>query len=121
VMTTTAKKTRSCALCEAANLPSICSVCVNYGLNEYGNDLRALKSKRDELKAKLTQALVDKGKADDQHNWRLLQYEKLAKLKERLQFHRDQVSKGRAKIEKISNDLTVEYELLESASNTVHR
>jgi len=37
---------------------------------------------------------VDKGKGDDQVNWRVLQNEKLARLKEKLRRSNEQVTQG---------------------------
>ncbi|XP_051123770.1 uncharacterized protein LOC127246424 [Andrographis paniculata] len=115
------RKTSTCAICENSNLASICTVCVNYRLNDYSCRLRLLKSKRDALYSKLTQVLVAKGKADDQHSWRVLQNEKLAKLRDKLQRRKEQVSEGRAQIDKKSHDLKVKYELLESAMRVLEK
>ncbi|KAL3830468.1 hypothetical protein ACJIZ3_019270 [Penstemon smallii] len=115
------KKTSSCAVCENHNLASICPVCVNYRLNEYNCNLRLLKSKRDALYSKLTQVLVFKGKADDQHSWRVLQNEKLTRLRDKLRLRKEQLSQGKAKIDKMSGDLKVKYELLESAISTLEK
>ncbi|KAB2634585.1 hypothetical protein D8674_040779 [Pyrus ussuriensis x Pyrus communis] len=101
----------SCAICENSNLASICAVCVNYRLNEYNNSLKVLKSRRDSLYSRLTEVLVAKGKADDQINWRVLQNEKLVRLREKLQCNKEQLVQGKAKIEKTSYDLKVKYGL----------
>lgn len=119
--TATTRKTSCCGICENSNLVSICPVCVNYRLNEYNCNLRSLKSRRDALYSKLTQGLVAKGKADDQHSWRVLQNEKLARLRDKLKLSREQVSQGKAKIEKMSHDLKVKYELLDSAMNLLEK
>ncbi|KAL8058400.1 hypothetical protein ABFX02_03G015600 [Erythranthe guttata] len=119
--TTTTRKTSSCAICETSNLASICTVCVNYRLNEYNGNLRLLKSKRDALYSKLTQVLVAKGKADDQHSWRVLHNEKLARLRDKLRQRKEQILQGKAKIEKRSHDLKLKYELLESAMDTMEK
>ncbi|KAM2225602.1 hypothetical protein PS2_019247 [Malus domestica] len=105
----------SCAICENSNLASICAVCVNYRLNEYNNSLKVLKSRRDSLYSRLTEVLVTKGKADDQINWRVLQNEKLVRLREKLQLNKEQLVQGKAKIEKTSYDLKVKYGVLDSA------
>ncbi|VFR00337.1 unnamed protein product [Cuscuta campestris] len=110
-----ARKTSSCGICENPNLPSICPACVNYRLNEYGMNLKSLKSRRDGLYARLSEVLVTKGKADDQASWRVFQNEKLARLKKELKHRRDKLLEGRAKIDKLSNDLKVRDGLLESA------
>ncbi|KAL0439913.1 UNVERIFIED_CONTAM: hypothetical protein Slati_2474300 [Sesamum latifolium] len=110
----TTRKTNPCAICENSNLASICPVCVNFRLNEYNCSLKVLKSKRDALYSKLTQVLVAKGKADDQHSWRVLQNEKLARLRNKLRLRK-------AKIEKMSHDLKVKYEMLESAMNMLEK
>ncbi|XP_011097941.1 uncharacterized protein LOC105176739 isoform X1 [Sesamum indicum] len=117
----TTKKTNTCAICESSNLASICPVCVNFRLNEYNCSLKVLKSKRDALYSKLTQVLVAKGKADDQHSWRVLQNEKLARLRDKLRLRKEQVVQGKAKIEKMSHDLKVKYEMLESAMNMLEK
>lgn len=110
-----ARKTSSCGICENPNLPSICPACVNYRLNEYGMNLKSLKSRRDGLYSRLSEVLVTKGKADDQASWRVFQNEKLARLKKELKHRRDKLLEGRAKIDKLSNDLKVRDGLLESA------
>ncbi|KAL0314014.1 UNVERIFIED_CONTAM: hypothetical protein Sangu_2245800 [Sesamum angustifolium] len=117
----TTRKTNPCAICENSNLASICPVCVNFRLNEYNCSLKVLKSKRDALYSKLTQVLVAKGKADDQHSWRVLQNEKLARLRDKLRLRKEQVVQGKAKIEKMSHDLKVKYEMLESAMNMLEK
>ncbi|KAL1547041.1 hypothetical protein AAHA92_23562 [Salvia divinorum] len=117
----TTTKPSYCAVCENSNLASFCQGCVNYRLDDYNSDLRLLKSKRDALYSSLTQVLAAKGKADDQHNWRALQNEKLARLRAKLRLRRQQVSQGKAKIEKKSHDQKVKYELLESAMNLVEK
>ncbi|KAL6179542.1 hypothetical protein ACLB2K_051056 [Fragaria x ananassa] len=109
------KKSSNCAICENSNLASICAVCVNYRLNDYNNSLKALKSRRDLLYSRLSGALVAKGKADDQRNWRILQDEKLVRLREKLRRNKEQLLQGKAKIEKTSYDLKVKYGVLESA------
>ncbi|XP_075082473.1 uncharacterized protein LOC107784054 isoform X2 [Nicotiana tabacum] len=111
------RKTSCCGICENSNLPSICPVCVNYRLNEYSTVLKSLKGRRDALYGRLSEVLLAKGKADDQLSWRVLQNEKLARLKEKLRQQKEQVSQGKAKIEKMSHDLTVQYELLGSATS----
>ncbi|KAG8377353.1 hypothetical protein BUALT_Bualt08G0024300 [Buddleja alternifolia] len=110
------RKASSCAVCENSNLASICPVCVNYRLNEYNGNLRLLKSRRDALYSKLTQ-----GKADDQHSWRMLQNEKLMRLRDKLRLRKEQVSQAKAKIGMKSHDLKVKYELLESAMNMLEK
>ncbi|CAA0831628.1 DNA-directed RNA polymerase II protein [Striga hermonthica] len=121
MVTANTRKTNTCVVCESSNLASICPVCVNCRLNEYNCNLRVLKSKRDALYSRLTQVLVAKGKADDQQSWRVLQHEKLASLRDKLQLRKEQVSQGKAKIGKMSHDLKVKYELLESAMNMLEK
>ncbi|XP_033515195.2 uncharacterized protein [Nicotiana tomentosiformis] len=111
------RKTSCCGICENSNLPSICPLCVNYRLNEYSTVLKSLKGRRDALYGRLSEVLLAKGKADDQLSWRVLQNEKLARLKEKLRQQKEQVSQGKAKIEKMSHDLKVQYELLGSATS----
>ncbi|KAL5128603.1 hypothetical protein HKD37_14G040821 [Glycine soja] len=116
-----ARKTSNCAICENSNQASICSICVNYRLNEYNTSLKLLKDRRDSLYLKLSEVLVRKGKGDDQANWRVLQHEKLARLKEKLRQSKEQVTQGRAKIETMSADLKLKYGLLESALSTLEK
>ncbi|KAK2978585.1 hypothetical protein RJ640_006704, partial [Escallonia rubra] len=116
-----ARKSSSCAFCENSNLASICALCVNRRLNEYNTDLKSLKSRRDALYSRLTEVLVTKGKADDQLSWRVLQNEKIGRLREKLRIQKEQLSQGKAKAEKMAYDLNVKYELLESAMSTLER
>ncbi|PQM41506.1 hypothetical protein Pyn_20657 [Prunus yedoensis var. nudiflora] len=109
------RKSSNCAICESSNLASVCAICVNYRLTDYNSSLKALKSRRDSLYSRLTEALVAKGKADDQLNWRVLQNEKLVRLREKLRCNKEQLVQGKAKIEKTSYDLKVKSGVLESA------
>ncbi|XP_076906976.1 uncharacterized protein LOC143563288 [Bidens hawaiensis] len=111
----------SCAICDNSNLASICTLCVNYRLNSYGTNLTLLKSRRDSLYSKLSEVLVAKSKADDQLSWRVLQHEKLAALREKLHFRKEQLAKDKAKVEKLSSELKVRYELVESAMNVLEK
>ncbi|KAE9605888.1 hypothetical protein Lal_00024722 [Lupinus albus] len=115
------RKSSTCTICENLNLASICSVCVNYRLNEYNVSLKSLKDRRDSLYSKLNEVLVLKGKEDDQNNWRVLQHEKLARLREKLRRSKEQVIQGRAKIDTISTDLKLKFEVLESALSTLEK
>ncbi|XP_047150222.1 uncharacterized protein LOC124822273 [Vigna umbellata] len=115
------RKTSNCAICDNSNQASICSICVNYRLNEYNTSLKLLKDRRDSLYSKLSDVLVRKGKGDDQANWRVLQNEKLARLKEKLRRSNEQVTQGRAKIDSVSADLKLKYGLLESALSTLEK
>ncbi|QCE00422.1 uncharacterized protein LOC114194578 [Vigna unguiculata] len=115
------RKTSNCAICDNSNQASICFICVNYRLNEYNTSLKSLKDRRDSLYSKLSDVLVRKGKGDDQVNWRVLQNEKLARLKEKLRRSNEQVTQGRAKIETVSADLKLKYGLLESALSTLEK
>lgn len=115
------RKTSSCAICENSNLSSICSGCVNYRLNEYSNNLKTLKSRRDLLYLRLSEVLVAKGKAEDHLSWRVLQHEKLARLREKLHHRKEQLLQGKANVEKIAHDIKVKFELLESAKSTLER
>ncbi|XP_071692695.1 uncharacterized protein [Rutidosis leptorrhynchoides] len=115
------RKPSTCAICENSNLASVCTVCVNYRLNSYSTNLTALKSRRDSLYLKLSDVLVAKSKADDQLSWRVLQHEKLAVLREKLHFRKEQLSKDKEKVEKKASDLKVRYELLESAMNVLEK
>ncbi|KAL1359554.1 hypothetical protein HN51_004873 [Arachis hypogaea] len=116
-----ARKTSCCAICENSNLASICSNCVNYRLNDYSASLNSLKDRWDSLYSKLSEVLVRKGKADDQTNWRELQHEKLARLREKLSHSKEQVAQGRAKIETMSTGLKHKYGVLESAFSTLEK
>ncbi|KAJ0790683.1 hypothetical protein HanPI659440_Chr05g0218001 [Helianthus annuus] len=115
------RKSSTCAICENSNLASICTVCVNYRVNSYGTNLTTLKSRRDSLYSKLSEVLVAKSKADDQLSWRVLQQEKLATLREKLHFRKEQLAKDKAKVEKMDADLKVRYESLESAMNVLEK
>ncbi|KAK6940115.1 UV radiation resistance protein/autophagy-related protein 14 [Dillenia turbinata] len=115
------RKTSTCAICENSNLASVCATCVNYRLNEYNAALKLLKNKRDSLYSRLTEVLVAKGKADDQLNWRVHLNEKLLKLKEKLRRAKEQYVQGKSKVEKISKELNLKYELLESAKSTLEK
>lgn len=111
----------SCAVCECSNHASICSVCVNYRLNEYRNLLKSLKSRRDFLYGRLSEVLVAKGKTDDQTNWRVLHNEKLTKLREKLRRNKQQLMQGKANIGKMSYDLKVKYGELELAHSMLRK
>ncbi|OMO85749.1 UV radiation resistance protein/autophagy-related protein 14 [Corchorus capsularis] len=115
------KKASNCAICDNSNRASICSVCVNYRLNEYNSLLKSLKSRRDVLYSKLTEVLAAKGKADDQLNWKISRSEKLTNLKEKLRRSKEQLAQGKAKIEKVSHELKVKYGVLESARSTLEK
>ncbi|KAJ9145984.1 hypothetical protein P3X46_028307 [Hevea brasiliensis] len=113
------KKSNCCAICENSNRASICADCINHRLNEYNSLLKSLKSRRDLLYSRLREVLVAKGKADDQLNWRVIQNEKLASLREKLHCNKEQLIQGKAKIERISNDFNVKYGVLESAQSVL--
>ncbi|KAL5559214.1 hypothetical protein UlMin_035425 [Ulmus minor] len=115
------RKTSCCSICETSNLASICAGCVNYRLTDHHNSLKALKNHRDALYSRLSEVLVAKGKADDQLSWRVLQNEKLAKLREKLSGSKDQLAKGKARIERTSNDLKVKYGVVESARSLLEK
>lgn len=116
-----ARKSTNCAICENLNQPSICSACVNYRLNDYNSSLKSLKERRDSLYSKLSEVLVRKGKGDDQTNWRVLRHEKLARSREKLRHSKEQVTKGRAKIQAMSADLKLKYGVLESALSMLEK
>ncbi|XXG87561.1 hypothetical protein AAC387_Pa11g2218 [Persea americana] len=109
------RKTSKCAICENSNLASICSACVNHRLNDYSTLLRSLGSVRDSLYMRLDVQLKAKNRADDQHNWRVFQNDKLARLKEKLHRTEKQLLQGKTELEKMSHDLKVKNGLLESA------
>jgi hypothetical protein len=115
------RKSSSCAICENSNHASICTVCVNFRLNEYHNLLKSLKSRRDFLYTRLSEVLVAKGKADDQRNWRVLHNDKRLKLKEKLRRNRRQLEQGKAKIERMSDDLKDKYGVHESALSMLEK
>lgn len=115
------RKTSCCGICENSNLPSVCTLCVNYRLNEYSTVLKSLKGRREALCGQLSEILLAKGKADDQLSWRVPRNEKLARLREKLRQQKEQVSQGKAKIEKMSHDLKVQYELLGSATRMLEK
>ncbi|KAJ4876069.1 DNA-directed RNA polymerase II protein [Raphanus sativus] len=115
------KRSSNCAICENTNRASICSVCVNHRLIEYNTLLKSLKTRRDSLCSKLSELLEAKGKADDQKNWRLLQNEKLSNLKNNLRRNKEQLTHGKAKIERESRDLKLKYGVLDSARSTLEK
>ncbi|KAG6784233.1 hypothetical protein POTOM_009921 [Populus tomentosa] len=115
------KKSSCCAICENSNRASICPICVNYRLNEYGTLLKSLNSRRDSLYSKLSVVLIAKGKADDQFNWRVQKNEKLASLREKLHRNKEQLAQGKAKVEKLSQDLKKKNGMLESARNVLEK
>ncbi|KAJ0988592.1 hypothetical protein J5N97_006948 [Dioscorea zingiberensis] len=112
---TMTRKPSSCAMCEQSNLASICPVCVNHRLSEYNAMLKSLRSVRDSLHSRVTAELVARRKAADQVNWRIVQTEKLSKMKQRLHFLEEKLLQDKAKVKKVSNDLKVKNEVLESA------
>lgn len=65
--------------------------------------------------------LVAKGKADDQYNWRATQDEKLQKLREKFYRKKEQLVQGKAKVERLSNDLKAKYGMLDSALSKLDR
>ncbi|PWA98684.1 DOG1 domain-containing protein [Artemisia annua] len=115
------RKSTSCGICENTNLASVCTVCVNHRLNLYGTNLTSLKSRRDALYLKLSHVLVAKSKADDQLSWKVLQHEKLAALREKLHFRKEQLSKDKAKVQEMGADLKVRFESLESSMDVLER
>lgn len=115
------KKSSCCGICENSNRASICPICVNYRLNEYGTLLKSLNSRRDSLYSKLSVVLIAKGKADDQFNWRVQQNEKLASSREKLHRNKEQLAQGKAKVEKLSQDLKKKNGMLESARNVLEK
>ncbi|KAH0910755.1 hypothetical protein HID58_034076 [Brassica napus] len=115
------KRSSNCAICENTNRASICSVCVNHRLIEYNTLLKSLKTRRDSLHSKLSELLEAKGRADDQKNWRLLQNEKISNLKNSLRRNKEQLTQGKAKIERESRDLKLKYGVLDSARSTLEK
>ncbi|KAL1194797.1 hypothetical protein V5N11_027576 [Cardamine amara subsp. amara] len=115
------KRSSNCAICENTNRASICSACVNHRLIEYNTLLKSLKTRRDSLYSRLSELLESKGKADDQKNWRLIQNEKLLKLKKKLGFNKELVTQGKAKIDGETRDLKVKYGVLDSARSTLEK
>lgn len=115
------RKSCCCGICESSNLASICTVCVNYRLNEYYTLLKSLRNRRDQLYARLTIKLVAKGKADEQLNWKIVQNEKIAGLKEKLRKSREQLRHGKSKLEKESSDLKVTYGLLDFSKTMLEK
>ncbi|CAN1171407.1 hypothetical protein LINPERPRIM_LOCUS7954 [Linum perenne] len=109
------QKSSSCGICENSNRASVCAVCVNYRLNDYGNLLKSSKSRRDSLYSRLSEVLVAKGKADDQLNWRIQHNEKVASLKEKLRRSKERLVQGKAKVERMSYDIKLKYGVLDSA------
>ncbi|KAG7552419.1 UV radiation resistance protein/autophagy-related protein 14 [Arabidopsis thaliana x Arabidopsis arenosa] len=115
------KRSSNCAICENTNRACICSACVNHRLIEYNTLLKSLKTRRDSLLSRLSHLLESKGKADDQKNWRLIQNEKLLKLKKKLKSSKELVTQGKVKIERGSCDLKVKYGVLDSARSTLEK
>ncbi|KAH9619008.1 hypothetical protein KSS87_016845, partial [Heliosperma pusillum] len=111
------RKSSCCGICENSNIPSICTICVNYRLNNYYTLLKSLKGRRDQLYSMLAEELGAKGKADKQLNWKISQNEKIYGLKEKLRDRREQLQHAKTKLEKMSNDLKVRYGLLDSSKN----
>ncbi|KAJ6848658.1 uncharacterized protein M6B38_275575 [Iris pallida] len=107
--------TTSCAICENPNLASVCASCVNYRLNEHSTSLKSLKMVRNSLHQKIERKLEAKKKMDEQVEWRVLQNEKIAKLKERLQLSEEQLWKNKAEVAKGKADLRDKSEVLDSA------
>ncbi|VVB08347.1 unnamed protein product [Arabis nemorensis] len=115
------KRSSNCSICENTNRASICSVCVNYRLNEYTTLLKSLKTRRDSLYSRLGELLEAKVIADDQKKWRLLHNDKLSSLKISLVRNKEQVTQGKAKIERESRDLKARYGVLDSARSTLEK
>ncbi|CAM8942924.1 unnamed protein product [Rhodiola kirilowii] len=111
----------TCSFCDKSNLASVCSGCVNYRLNEYNIYLKALQNRREPLYQRLAEMLADKAKADEQRNWRVLQNENIARLREQLQRDKQLLSQEKAKVVKMSNEVNVQYGLLESAQKTLEK
>ncbi|KAH7683535.1 UV radiation resistance protein/autophagy-related protein 14 [Dioscorea alata] len=110
-----ARKPSTCALCEQSNLACICPVCVNHRLSDYNARLKPSRSKRDSLHKRLAAELGAGRKAADQVNWRIVQEEKLSKMNQRLHFLKEKLAKDKAKAEKVSNDLKIKNDVLDSA------
>ncbi|KAK9697530.1 hypothetical protein RND81_08G043700 [Saponaria officinalis] len=117
----TNRKSSCCGICESSNLPSVCTVCVNFRLNDYYNLLKSLKNRRDQLHSRLEDALIAKGKTDEQLNWKTHQNEKIYGLKEKLRERREQLRHDKTKLEKMSDDLKVRYGLLDSSKNMLKK
>ncbi|XP_048490528.1 uncharacterized protein LOC104902383 [Beta vulgaris subsp. vulgaris] len=117
----TNRKSCCCGICETSNLASVCTICVNFRLNEYYTVLKSFKSRRDQLYSRLTEKLVAKGKADEQLNWKIVQNEKIARLKEKLRKTRGELLQGKSKLEKVSSDLKVTYGLLDFSQKMLEK
>ncbi|KMT03289.1 hypothetical protein BVRB_8g198300 [Beta vulgaris subsp. vulgaris] len=117
----TNRKSCCCGICETSNLASVCTICVNFRLNEYYTVLKSFKSRRDQLYSRLTEKLVAKGKADEQLNWKIVQNEKIARLKEKLRKTREELLQGKSKLEKVSSDLKVTYGLLDFSQKMLEK
>ncbi|CAH8364137.1 unnamed protein product [Eruca vesicaria subsp. sativa] len=111
----------NCSICENTNRASICSACVNHRLIEFNTSLKSLKTRRDSLYSKLSELLEAKGKADAQKKWRLLQNDKLSNLKNIIQRNKEDITQGKAKIERESRDLKLRYGVLDSARSTLEK
>lgn len=119
----------------------LCHICVISVLSTFGNAGNSSGLVR--LHGCCSQSdvcSVHQGKADDQFNWRVTQNEKLAKLREKLRCKKEQLVQGifwvqcirfgsiiflscetdgwlagKAKVERLSNDLEAKYGELDSA------
>lgn len=116
-----ARKSHTCGNCENVNLPSACSVCVNYRLNETYKLLNALQHDRDSLHKRLDAKLTAKREADEQRHWRLIHAEKIAQLKERLRLEENQLFQEKSKLEEETKELDNRKTLLDRASAELER
>ncbi|KAJ6843860.1 uncharacterized protein M6B38_117525 [Iris pallida] len=111
----------SCAICSGSNLASICASCVNYRLNEYNSSLRASRRVSVSLYQKIERKLEAKKKRDEQVEWRVIQNEKIAKLKARLRFLEEQLLRDKAEVAEGSAVLKVKSESLDSAFSALRK
>ncbi|GKC48627.1 UV radiation resistance protein/autophagy-related protein 14 [Tanacetum coccineum] len=65
--------------------------------------------------------VIFQSKADDQLSWKVLQHEKLAALREKLHFRKEQLSKDKAKVQEMGADLKVRFESLELSMDELER
>ncbi|KAF5955396.1 hypothetical protein HYC85_008252 [Camellia sinensis] len=92
-----------------------------YHFSREGTLIKEARDLMNPMIIKRLEELKKLGKAEDQLSWRVLQNEKLAGLREKLQSRREQYSQGKGKVEKMPYDLKFKYELLESARTTLER
>eukprot|EP01018_Ginkgo_biloba_P038059 Gb_22046 [translate_table: standard] len=100
-----ARKGCICGICENVNLPSACTACVNYRLNQKYKLLKLFQQERDNLHKRLQSNLMAKRDADEQRHWRMIHDEKIAQLKKRLNLKKHQLLQEKAKLEEKNHEV----------------